>query len=119
MAAAGRKLTTGLTGMKVLNEPHKILTSIYSKILSVTAKMPENAAYRKHTEEIVKTRLDVVKSTTNVAELESKINCGQAEELVIQADNELQLARKMLVWKPWEPLIADPPPNQWKWPPVK
>ncbi|RZF44630.1 hypothetical protein LSTR_LSTR000582 [Laodelphax striatellus] len=57
------------------------------------------------------------KLTTTVAELETKMNCGQAEELVIQADNELQLARKLLALKPWEPLIADPPPNQWKWPP--
>ncbi|GBP90601.1 NADH dehydrogenase 1 alpha subcomplex subunit 5 [Eumeta japonica] len=57
--------------------------------------------------------------TNNVYELEQKIGCGQAEELIIQAENELNLARKMLTWKPWEPLVTIPPPGQWNWPPVK
>lgn len=57
--------------------------------------------------------------TKDVFEIEQKINCGQAEELIIQAENELNLARKMLNWKPWEPLIAKPPKGQWDWPPAK
>lgn len=52
-------------------------------------------------------------------EIEQKINCGQAEELIIQAENELNLARKMLNWKPWEELVSKPPKGQWDWPPVK
>lgn len=57
--------------------------------------------------------------TKDVYEIEQKINCGQAEELIIQAENELNLARKMLNWKPWEPLVAKPPKGQWDWPPAK
>ena len=61
-------------------------------------------------------RAGLVKSESNVAELEKKINCGQIEEVVIQAENELNLSRKILEWKAWEPLVEQPPKNQWKWP---
>lgn len=57
--------------------------------------------------------------TKDVYEIEQKINCGQAEELIIQAENELNLARKMLNWKAWEPLCAKAPKGQWDWPPAK
>jgi NADH dehydrogenase (ubiquinone) 1 alpha subcomplex subunit 5 len=72
--------------------------------------------FRKHTEQIVTARAALVKSLVNVAELETKINGGQIEEVIIQAENELNLSRKVLEWKSWEPLIAEAPANQWKWP---
>jgi NADH dehydrogenase (ubiquinone) 1 alpha subcomplex subunit 5 len=53
---------------------------------------------------------------TDIKKLEARINCGQVEELIVQAENELILSRKMLAWKPWEPLAQEPPTNQWKWP---
>lgn len=57
--------------------------------------------------------------TKDPIEFERKINCGQAEELIVQAENELMLARKMLNWKPWEPLVSKPPAGQWDWPPAQ
>ena len=58
----------------------------------------------------------MVKATDDIQELEKKINCGQIEEVILQAKNELELSRKILETKAWEPLIAEPSPNQWKWP---
>ena len=38
----------------------------------------------------------MVKSTQDIKELEKKINCGQIEEVMVQAENELSLARMIL-----------------------
>merc|ERR1711915_754244 len=110
------KLTTGLTGLKVAAHPHRTLGILYKRILKCLVQMPEDAAYRQYTEQVITQRKSVLDSEKDVSQVESKINGGQVEELIIQAENELKLARKMLEWKPWEPLVQEPPPNQWKWP---
>ena len=35
--------------------------------------------------------------------------------LSLQAERELSLAHKMEEWEPWQPLVSEPPPGQWKW----
>uniref|UniRef100_A0A0R3WNJ6 Complex I subunit B13 n=1 Tax=Hydatigena taeniaeformis TaxID=6205 RepID=A0A0R3WNJ6_HYDTA len=92
------------------------LKAVYGRILNTLKLMPETAAYRIHTEKVVKERLALVEKTPNIPDLEKKIDCGQIEEVIIQAKNEYELAKNMLKWKPWEPLVQDAPPNQWKWP---
>lgn len=108
-------------------------------------KMPKEYTYRKETEKLVKDRLKIVKEVMlglvqrnnnlsiyyvsflikhilqniDVQAIEKKIGCGQVEELIIQAKNEMSLSEKILVWKPWEKLIQEAPPNQWTWPPHK
>lgn len=117
--AGALKRTTGLTGLAVSATPHHTLGILYSKILRTLEKMPASAAYRKYTEEIVNERAQVLKSVQNVEEVEKKIGCGQVEELITQAENELLLSRKMLNWKPWEPLVREAPATQWDWPPAQ
>ncbi|XP_055685692.1 NADH dehydrogenase [ubiquinone] 1 alpha subcomplex subunit 5 [Lutzomyia longipalpis] len=113
------KRTTGLTGLAVAANPHHTLGALYGKILRALQKMPEDAAYRKYTEKIVTERAKIVSTTADVKSIENKIGCGQVEELIIQAENELTLARKMLGWKPWEPLATQAPATQWDWPPAQ
>ncbi|XP_036615758.1 NADH dehydrogenase [ubiquinone] 1 alpha subcomplex subunit 5 [Trichosurus vulpecula] len=110
------KKTTGLVGLAVCETPRERLRLLYSKILDALEFMPANAAYRKYTEQITNERLNMVKEETDLQKLEDKLQAGQLEEVILQAENELSLARKMLTWKPWEPLVEEPPANQWKWP---
>lgn len=89
---------------------------MYTKILDVLGHIPKNAAYRKYTEQITNEKLSIVKAEPDVKKLEEQLQGGQIEEVILQAENELSLARKMIQWKPWEPLVEEPPASQWKWP---
>uniref|UniRef100_A0A7J8HD78 NADH dehydrogenase [ubiquinone] 1 alpha subcomplex subunit 5 n=1 Tax=Molossus molossus TaxID=27622 RepID=A0A7J8HD78_MOLMO len=132
------KKTTGLVGLAVCESPHERLRILYTKILDVLEQIPKNAAYRRYTEQITNEKLDMVKAIhpssspfysfrveknenktkpePDVKKLEDQLQGGQIEEVILQAENELSLARKMIQWKPWEPLVEEPPANQWKWP---
>ncbi|XP_034375645.1 NADH dehydrogenase [ubiquinone] 1 alpha subcomplex subunit 5 [Arvicanthis niloticus] len=110
------KKTTGLVGLAVCNTPHERLTILYTKILDLLKHFPKHAAYRKYTEQITTEKLDMVKAEPDVKKLENLLQGGEVEEVILQAEKELSLARKMLQWKPWEPLIEEPPADQWKWP---
>ncbi|KAF5298183.1 hypothetical protein FQA39_LY02607 [Lamprigera yunnana] len=103
------KKSTGLTGLAVNAAPHYTLTVLYGKILRTLKKMPESSAYRKYTEQVVSERSQVLSNSECIPDIEKTICCGQIEELIIQAENELLLARKMLNWKPWENLMQKPP----------
>jgi len=72
--------------------------------------------YYRLLQTIIEERLQAVQSEPNVTKLEVKINSGQIEEVIHQAERELYLARRMLEWRAWEPLTKEAPPNQWKWP---
>lgn len=56
-----------MTGLKVSNNPHYYLTALYGKILRAVAKMPQDAAYRRYTEQIVNDRLRAVQSVSQIA----------------------------------------------------
>ena len=110
------KESTRLTGLAVAANPHHNLTVLYEKLLRVLAQMPDTAAYKKTTKLLVDERFNLVKTVKDPIELEKKINSGQIEEVIKEAEYELLLAKKMLQWKPWEPLVAQAPKDQWKWP---
>uniref|UniRef100_A0A452TG64 NADH dehydrogenase [ubiquinone] 1 alpha subcomplex subunit 5 n=1 Tax=Ursus maritimus TaxID=29073 RepID=A0A452TG64_URSMA len=57
---------------------------------------------------------DTVKAEPDVKKLEDQLQGGQREKVILQAENELSLARKMIQQKSWKPLAEEPPANQWK-----
>ncbi|KAH9363311.1 hypothetical protein HPB48_006417 [Haemaphysalis longicornis] len=60
------------------------LSVLYNKILRALQKLPESAAYRRYTEQIVKERLSLVESEKDIARLEHRIGDGQIEQVIKQ-----------------------------------
>eukprot|EP00911_Craspedida_sp_UC1_P003008 UC1_evm1s2196 len=78
--------------------------------------MPATASYRRTTESLTQDRLGKVEAASSPDEFEASIGHGQAEQLIMQAKDELKLSENMLEWQPWQPLAEEPAPGQWKWP---
>ncbi|XP_054353646.1 NADH dehydrogenase [ubiquinone] 1 alpha subcomplex subunit 5-like [Pongo pygmaeus] len=103
-------------GLAVCNTPHERLRILYTKILDALEEIPKNSAYRKYTEEITNEKLPMVKAEPDVKKLEDQLQGSQLEEVILQAEHELNLVRKMREWKPWESSVEEPPADQWKRP---
>merc|ERR1712002_707017 len=90
------KKSTNMVGMAVAKTPRATLIEVYTKTLGVLGSIPQSSPYRQQVEQITNERLDLVNKTENVMTLEKKINCGQIEEVIIQANDELSLVKKWL-----------------------
>ncbi|XP_031213568.1 NADH dehydrogenase [ubiquinone] 1 alpha subcomplex subunit 5-like [Mastomys coucha] len=110
------KKATGLVGSAVCDTPHERLTIMYTKVLHLLKPFPQHAAYRKHMELITNEKLGMIKAEPDIKKLEALLQGSEVEEVILQAEHELSLARKMLQWKPWEPLVEEPPADQRKLP---
>ncbi|XP_057316974.1 NADH dehydrogenase [ubiquinone] 1 alpha subcomplex subunit 5-like [Hydractinia symbiolongicarpus] len=107
------KKSTQLVGLAVSKAPRQSLVDLYMKTITVLGSMPKTSVYRQQTEEITKHRLNLANTEEDVMKLEQKINCGQIEEVLIQARDELSLAEQMTEWKPWEAPESSEPHGQW------
>ncbi|KAI8376957.1 ETC complex I subunit conserved region-domain-containing protein [Blakeslea trispora] len=110
------KVSTGITGVAVHANPRPHLIQTYNSTLQTLSRLPATAVYRQATESVTQQRLSIVESTENIEEIESKINVGQIEEVILQAEDELSLASKMEEWKAWESLETPIPEGQWVYP---
>lgn len=107
------KKATQLVGLAVAKTPRKTLVDLYQQTLTVLGGMPATSTYRKQTEYITKERLDLVNAEEDVLKLEQKINCGQIEEVILQAKDELSLSQQIQDWKIWESPDTTAPAGQW------
>ena len=96
------KKTTGITGLPVVPEARKVLERLYIKQLEDVKSIPADAAYRIDVEKTALHRLAAVQSDASSEEVERVIGRGQLEELITQAESELELIPKMAEWKLWD-----------------
>lgn len=105
-ASLRTKLSTGITGIAVHPEPLSALANSYQSTLKVLEAIPASAVYRQSAEAITRERLDVVKRVgadkadeASIEQVEQAIGAGIVEELIMQANDELKLAGKMIEFK--------------------
>ena len=63
--------------------------------------IPESAAYRINVEKITKHRLKIVEEEQSIESIEKRLGIGQVQEVIEQAQDELDLIPHMIEWQPW------------------
>jgi NADH dehydrogenase (ubiquinone) 1 alpha subcomplex subunit 5 len=108
------KVSTGVTGLDVHSAPFPALIHTYTSTLALLQSIPASAVYRQSVEAITRERLEAVKSVgeegteEQIEQLEQRLQMGQVEELIIQAQEELKLAGKIIEWKAYVPFFSFP-----------
>lgn len=108
------KTSTDLAGIEVHPNPLPALESKYTRTLEVLKALPESAVYRQSAQAATQSRLDIVREAMTersqtdpalnehaIKTVQTKIDSGIVEELLEQANCELDLAAKMIDWKPY------------------
>ncbi|XP_002968393.2 probable NADH dehydrogenase [ubiquinone] 1 alpha subcomplex subunit 5, mitochondrial [Selaginella moellendorffii] len=96
------KKSTGITGLRVEPQAREKLLGLYQRTLLAAESIPEEAFYKQAVLKITNARLKVCQEEEDWEKIEERIGCGQVEELIKQAEDELKLIPKMIEWKPWE-----------------
>lgn len=95
------KQTTGIVGLDVVPNAREVLIGLYSKTLKEIQAVPEDEGYRKAVESFTRHRLKVCQEEEDWEKIEQRLGCGQVEELIEEAQDELKLIAKMIEWDPW------------------
>ena len=99
------KTSTGLVGLAVDHDAVPKMIVKYQALLDKLAAsdMPEDAQYRINVEKICRYRIKAAQENLDDPEkVEELCQCGQVEELVIQADNEMIVMDMYLRERWWE-----------------
>merc|ERR1711990_898687 len=99
---AAPKVTTNLVGLDVVPNAPEVLTEMYTKTLEEEKALPASAGYRVNVEKVTNYRLKVVAGAEgSIDAIESEMGL-QVEEMIVEAEKELELMPQMAEWKPWE-----------------
>lgn len=105
---------TGLAGLYQHPNPRPALISLYNHTLKVLdTKFPKDSVYKQSVEAMTKNRLKIVELEEITEKIENQIGGGLIEEIVIQANEELNLAHQLAEMKCWEELEEKPLDDQW------
>ncbi|XP_038993922.1 probable NADH dehydrogenase [ubiquinone] 1 alpha subcomplex subunit 5, mitochondrial, partial [Hibiscus syriacus] len=94
------KETTGIVGLDVVPNARDVLIGLYNKTLKEIQSVPDVEGYRKAVESFTRHRLKVCQEE-NWQMIEKRLGCGQVEELIEEAREELTLIGKMIELDPW------------------
>lgn len=107
-------IPTGITGLYQHPNPRPALISLYKHTLQVLdQQFPKDSIYKQSVEALTKNRLKVVEENEITEKIEAQIGGGLIEEIVIQAHDELTLAKELAKLKVWEELEEKPLEDQW------
>jgi NADH dehydrogenase (ubiquinone) 1 alpha subcomplex subunit 5 len=96
------KSTTGLCGLEVQPEGRVILTRLYTDMLAKVGEMEPTAPYRVLMTRVLTHRLEILKTTVDVLDIEAKIEDGQIEELIEDAEEELDMLPGYIESQMWQ-----------------
>ena len=103
------KSSTGVVGLEVEPNAKPILVGLYTETLAAIQPIPVASEYRKYVEGLTKERLAVVESTDDLDEIEATVGCGQVEQLIQQAKDELNLIPNLIAANAFAPYDGSPP----------
>jgi NADH dehydrogenase (ubiquinone) 1 alpha subcomplex subunit 5 len=86
------------------------MVSKYQALLDCMANsdMPTDAVYRTTMEKVIRYRLDAaMEHPQDPEKVEELCNCGQVEELIVQADDEMEVLQMYLKERYWEQVEKD------------
>lgn len=90
------KQTTGIVGLDVVPNAREVLINLYNKTLKEIQAVPPDEGYRKAVESFTRHRLKVCQEEEDWEQIEKRLGCGQVEELIEEAQDELTLIGKMI-----------------------
>mmetsp|Transcript_21285 Transcript_21285/g.31635 ORF Transcript_21285/g.31635 Transcript_21285/m.31635 type:complete len:182 (-) Transcript_21285:240-785(-) len=99
------KTSTGLVGLAVDHEWQPKMVTKYQALLDkmATSDMPETYRYREIVEKVARYRIQAaLDHPEDPDKVEEMCNCGQVEELVEQADDEMTVLDMILENRWWE-----------------
>uniref|UniRef100_A0A7S1BDH5 Uncharacterized protein n=1 Tax=Corethron hystrix TaxID=216773 RepID=A0A7S1BDH5_9STRA len=97
------KTSTGLVGLPVDPNGVSNLEEANRAILEKIRAVPETAQYRTNVEQVSRYRLSVIEEHRDDAKkIEEEIDCGQIEEMIEQAKDELSLIDVYVKERVWE-----------------
>lgn len=103
------KRSTDIAGLPVVENAREVLIATYKRTLEVAeAELPHDTGYYKHVTAFTKYRLSVAERETTVTGIEQGIAHGQIEELIKEAEDELELLRYNLDLDPKDTPWGEP-----------